>query len=58
MARTSTSTRFPLQPIYLTTKYIDGAYLSATFGEGAFWTKRPPMDEQQLQLLVAQLDVW
>jgi len=35
------------EPIYLTTKYIDGAYLSATFGEGAFWTKRPPIDEQR-----------
>jgi len=35
------------EPIYLATKYIDGSYLSATFGEGAFWTKRPPMDEQR-----------
>jgi hypothetical protein len=35
------------EPIYLSTKYIDGSYLSATFGEGAFWTKRPPMDEQR-----------
>ncbi|HVU10912.1 MAG TPA: J domain-containing protein [Phototrophicaceae bacterium] len=28
------------------TKYIDGAYLSASFGEGAFWTKRQPGDQQ------------
>ena len=28
-------------------KYIDGSYLSATFGQGSFWTKRPPMDEQR-----------
>ena len=31
--------------IYPATKYIDGAYLSATFGEGAFWTKRQPGDD-------------
>ena len=29
------------------TKYIDGAYLSANFGEGAFWKKRQPMDDQR-----------
>jgi len=29
------------------TKYIDGAYLSAHFGEGSFWKKRQPEDERQ-----------
>jgi hypothetical protein len=29
------------------TKYIDGAYLSANFGEGAFWKKRQPADDRQ-----------
>jgi hypothetical protein len=33
--------------IYPATKYIDGSYLSATFGEGAFWTKRQPGDDRQ-----------
>ena len=35
------------EPIYPATKYIDGAYLSATFGEGSFWTKRQPMEERR-----------
>jgi hypothetical protein len=35
------------QTIYPATKYIDGAYLSANFGEGAFWTKRNPAEERQ-----------
>ena len=34
------------QPIYPATKYIDGEYLSANFGEGAFWTKRQAGNEQ------------
>lgn len=29
------------------TKFIDGEYLTANFGEGAFWKKRQPMDERQ-----------
>ena len=35
------------QTIYPATKYIDGAYLSASFGEGAFWTKRQPGEDRQ-----------
>ncbi len=33
--------------IFPATKYIDGAYLSADFGEGAFWKKRQPNDDRQ-----------
>lgn len=33
--------------IYPATKYIDGAYFFANFGEGAFWQKRQSMDEQR-----------
>ncbi len=33
--------------IYPATKYIDGAYFAANFGEGAFWQKRQSMDERQ-----------
>ncbi len=29
------------------TKYIDGAYLSANFGEGAFWKKRQSLDDEK-----------
>ncbi len=35
--------------IYPATKYIDGAYLSANFGEGAFWKKRQSPDEQRFR---------
>jgi hypothetical protein len=29
------------------TKFIDGSYLSANFGEGAFWKKRQGLDEEK-----------
>jgi hypothetical protein len=35
------------QQIYPATKYIEGAYLSASFGEGAFWKQRQSADEAQ-----------
>jgi len=35
------------QPIFPATKYIEGEYLSASFGEGAFWKQRQSMDERQ-----------
>lgn len=35
------------QSIYPATKYIDGAFLSANFGEGSFWKQRQSLDEQQ-----------
>ncbi len=33
--------------VHPATKYIDGAYLSANFGEGAFWKKRQSLDEER-----------
>ncbi len=33
--------------IYPATKFIDGAYFVANFGEGSFWKKRQSMDERQ-----------
>lgn len=39
--------RLATEVIAPATKYIDGAYLSASFGEGSFWKKRDPMSERQ-----------
>ncbi|MEP7293976.1 MAG: J domain-containing protein, partial [Chloroflexota bacterium] len=33
--------------VYPATKYIDGAFLTANFGEGAFWKKRQALDEEK-----------
>lgn len=33
--------------VHPATKYIDGAYLTANFGEGAFWKKRQALDDEK-----------